>query len=1092
MRKLLFILLFILLLPSLFAAEKYYRQGASGSGTGNNWTDAYTSWATAYGAVNRGDTLWVADTSTSIGSVTLNKAASGSTYLTIRKATAAAHGTETGWNSTYGDGQAVFGDVEIITPYHIFDGATRTETTRMEAPAGYGFRVIALAADSLSGGQNASYSQISYVDAGGTWSESSSPNCSEARFSARFVYNHVGMTFTRCVFHNSGENDGALVTMHGSADLTFDHCDFYMGWGKSTIGAPNVGFTRLTVKYCRFWNASRLDTCPAAHGPGISCEIGAYSLPSTPHENHLVYGNVIYGTAAGGRNASVWFGEPGYPDAPAIGCKVFNNTFVGFPEVSVLGDIYLMGGSGNEARNNLFYNTGDPMKVTANGVSSNYRVASNPFVNYNARDFRLAQAVSGATSLSAPYNTDPDGNTRGSDGTWDVGAYEFGGQQSAPTITSGNATWTNGVAGSYQIEVSGGASTYGAANLPAGLSVNQNNGIISGACSQTVTNSVILYATNSAGWDDATVTFTVLPQVPVLFYWTTDLGFGPILTNTYSEQTFYVSNAGPSGTTLSGAVSNATGDFSIQTSPATFSLSGTQIKTYTMRYSPSAVGATTGTVAINGNGGSNFVALAGSGYPLFASTNWQVTNALILPQMLKGPSYVYTTNAQLAPPVTHNSMVIWSYNQAAQTTGTIWGQFIATNLTSGGSIALHATSTEYVEPASSGETTPHTITSQLTDGFIVVMVGLWDAQDGNITGMAFNGLAMSLMAEHNFDIYGEYRVQIYGRAVGNYAAGTYNVQMTSSATINQYNVGILSFNNVAQTGSYGTSVDAVGPSSTASVTLSSATGELALLAVMKEGATGSPQSGETELFDVGTPVQLWGGSEPGSASVTIGATLSGSGDWVATGVPIRPSTNYGANSLYLTVNTLTNYSTNLLTILPKATNWDSRTLSQVGTGTLTAPQYWTNDAKWVLGTTNVFYLTLKETDTWVRELNYTPDAEAGADVTAPVVTIQNPTNGAVIEVASATLTTLAGVASDNIGITSMTATNNSTGYTVTGTTSWSVDSIPLSAGTNLISVFASDGANTGSDSITVIYTAPAATVPASATDLRVNTLRVTQ
>ena len=52
-------------------------------------------------------------------------------------------------------------------------------------------------------------------------------------------------------------------------------------------------------------------------------------------------------------------------------------------------------------------------------------------------DFHLTAA--GATTfankgkaLAAPYNLDPDGNVRGADGGWDIGAFEYGGTK-APT-----------------------------------------------------------------------------------------------------------------------------------------------------------------------------------------------------------------------------------------------------------------------------------------------------------------------------------------------------------------------------------------------------------------------------------------------------------------------------------------------------------------------------------------------------------------------------------------------------------------------------------------------------------------------------------
>jgi len=496
------LLLIALLIPSLAqAATVYIRDGGTGSGA--SWSDALDNLPST---LTRGNTYYVADGS--YGAYTFNTAASGSTPVTIIKATVASHGTSTGWSDTYGDGQAVFGSISLITPYLIFNGQTRTETTRMEQPAGYGFRATSFSANSING-ENANYTQVSYTELGGTWSASDSPNCSDPSSCLYFVYNQTGLTFTRCSFHNAGLEGDALAMMHGSVGATFDHCDFYMGWGKATIAAPNAGITTLTVKYCRFWNSSRLNTCPSevGHGPGITCEIGSYSTDSD-HVGHLFYGNIFYGTASGGRNGCLMFGEPLWSGA-AQNIKVFNNTFAGFPEASVLGEIYLKPGSGNEARNNLFYDTA-AASITANTISGTVDSGTDVFVDYANRDFRLAQAVSGATTLNSPYNLDPAGTTRGADGTFDVGAYEYeSGTIYPPVITSSlTAVGTNGTAFSYTIQTSNSAVSFGATGLPTGIT--RTGATLSGTPSTgPSTNSITITATNSAGYDSETLVLTL-------------------------------------------------------------------------------------------------------------------------------------------------------------------------------------------------------------------------------------------------------------------------------------------------------------------------------------------------------------------------------------------------------------------------------------------------------------------------------------------------------------------------------------------------------------------------------------------------------
>ena len=89
-----------LLLPlSITAGSLYVRDGGSGNGT--SWSDALDDLPSS---LTRGDTIWVADGSYSRYS--FNDAQDGSKTIVIKKATISEHGTNTGWQDSYGDGQA--------------------------------------------------------------------------------------------------------------------------------------------------------------------------------------------------------------------------------------------------------------------------------------------------------------------------------------------------------------------------------------------------------------------------------------------------------------------------------------------------------------------------------------------------------------------------------------------------------------------------------------------------------------------------------------------------------------------------------------------------------------------------------------------------------------------------------------------------------------------------------------------------------------------------------------------------------------------------------------------------------------------------
>jgi hypothetical protein len=90
------------------------------------------------------------------------------------------------------------------------------------------------------------------------------------------------------------------------------------------------------------------------------------------------------------------------------------------------------------------------------------------------------------------------------------------------------------------------------------------------------------------------------------------------------------------------------------------------------------------------------------------------------------------------------------------------------------------------------------------------------------------------------------------------------------------------------------------------------------------------------------------------------------------------------------------------------------------------------------------------------------------DVTKPTISITSPTSGSTY-LTNVSSINLGGTASDNVGVTQVTWSNNRGGNgTASGTTSWSITGIALQSGTNLITVVAYDAAgNTNKAALTV-------------------------
>lgn len=412
---------------------KYVRAGASGSASGDDWTNAYTSLPST---LTRGTTYYIADGT--YAGYTFDDAASGTTVTEIRKATAADHGTSTGWSGTYGDGQAEFtGQLAFTTGYWLVNGVTGGGAINGWAGS-FGFKVTetddgtAILAIGRSG--SAPHVTVQHIDLVGKGSLSSSGGSA----SNDGVDIHNGDSFTlsywrmtgigRCPFFVSPSNmvveHGYVVSYFGAGEVSGDgaHSEIASIWNfGGSIGD-------VTFRYNLF-----------AHV--VSTGGIMWDNSSNTSATCRIYGNTFYkpsgATWESSGNGCIggWTGGVGAEECHNL--KVYNNSFVNLGSQRVFTD-FLSIFSGNDAKNNMFYNcsyvdyscfnthdynhyinSGGTHSET-NGTSA---TSGSPFVDYVALDFQLSSATTTGTTLSAPYTTDPLGNTRGT-GTWDRGAFE--------------------------------------------------------------------------------------------------------------------------------------------------------------------------------------------------------------------------------------------------------------------------------------------------------------------------------------------------------------------------------------------------------------------------------------------------------------------------------------------------------------------------------------------------------------------------------------------------------------------------------------------------------------------------------------------
>jgi hypothetical protein len=516
---------------------------ATGNGTGTNWSNL-RAWSGATSVV-RGDTWYLADGNyTNIDSgngygMEFTTAPSGTTLCTIKKATEAAHGPTNYWDSTYGDGQAVLnGTLNFQTDYWLFSGVTRNESDWFDDTA-YGIKVVTPLNNSAATvciWLAASYVDLNYVAVIApvlpldydremsliNWA--GSPARVAANVSHCLVRNGCNHFFMRwadsCIVEYSASEGGKSIAAHTSTHG--EVVNWYGYWGTSD---------NCILRYCIIRN-----NYDPGYGAGYSQ--GTAVIAMVDANGCSAYGNLIINNACGNGTIGINSSED---VKKCVGFKFYNNTII--QGVGDAGLTLPTLSTGAVASNNLWFGHSGYLPIEFSGITHDYNVSdvdslgeahdliftnSSIFVNYAGGDYHLATNIAGV-ALATAYNTDMEGNGRS---TWTVGAFEYNGAPNTnpPSITSGDASGTVGSSFSYTITYSGATATsYGASNLPSGLSRSGNS--ITGTPTTAQTNAVLLAVTNDYGYGLRTNTFTISPAAaapdPLPFIGTTN-GIGSV------------------------------------------------------------------------------------------------------------------------------------------------------------------------------------------------------------------------------------------------------------------------------------------------------------------------------------------------------------------------------------------------------------------------------------------------------------------------------------------------------------------------------------------------------------------------------------
>ena len=528
-------------------SQTYYVQaGATGSQNGSDWNNAYTSLPTT---LVRGATYYVG--SGSYPSYAFKTPDSGTSWITVKKATATDHGTSAGWQTSYSN-QAVFGGLNIGPDtgedYFIFDGQTGGGPGSWMS--GYGFKLAAgpnWTGPTIGiGNSGASYKPegnivVRHVDVQGNNPGGAGGNTyNSTQQGVTCYWGSYNCTFSYVYIHDQCGNP---LQPLGTHDFVFEYMYIGPWWPQNgdhtewcyahTDISDATPVTNVTVRFSILGNI-----------PGAAVTGGLIMTVN----NLYIYGNVFYnplgnqwpyctggliGNQARGfgtQNAYIYNNTfintlgnnnsaPGYTANCADKGIVFGFEVDGGSNINIFNNLYYLSvglSYGNVANHDYNENVNLQNQLSSLGSITEPNGATNsvnPFVSYANYNFSLISNTPAGMNLGPPYNVDMFGNTRT---TWTRGAIEHVGgvvtngnpslQITPGSLALGTILSGGSQTGSFTVKNVGGGTLSGTASVGSPFSIVSGGSYnLSSSQSQTAT---VAFNPTSAGSYSQSVTLT--------------------------------------------------------------------------------------------------------------------------------------------------------------------------------------------------------------------------------------------------------------------------------------------------------------------------------------------------------------------------------------------------------------------------------------------------------------------------------------------------------------------------------------------------------------------------------------------------------
>ncbi|MGZ3768300.1 MAG: hypothetical protein ACXVCP_02135 [Bdellovibrio sp.] len=418
MKKYLAVFVFIAIKAN--AANHFVREGATGSANGNDWVNAYTSLPAD---LIRGDIYYIA--AGSYPGRSFDTPENGSAVISIKKAIESDHGIQTGWQPSYGTGQAVFTSGFIFsTANWIFDGQTGGGPGNWKN--GFGFRINHTTENAVFVPGTGGNVTMRHVEIQGNLTDG-----------VQGIKLYGPDNFTISYFYTDNIGNCPFIVLGTLNFLAeYGYVGKYSGSGSNHSEIASTGdylSGTTTFRYNIFANVVSTGGLMWDNSKNHAAQLQVYGniFYQAPTSTIDTWNNTANGLIGGWTGAN---GEDMY------NMRIYNNTF--YNTTGRIFTNFVLRSGDNEVKNNIFFNSTPPqyddiqthdynLYINSGDAQSEIHGAiaasGDPVVDSLSLDFRLKTDTVAGTPLSSPYDIDPLGTVRGVSGIFDRGAFQFQG-----------------------------------------------------------------------------------------------------------------------------------------------------------------------------------------------------------------------------------------------------------------------------------------------------------------------------------------------------------------------------------------------------------------------------------------------------------------------------------------------------------------------------------------------------------------------------------------------------------------------------------------------------------------------------------------